>query len=123
LISLHVDRVEEVENVLTDVPRYSWPSTPGAATCRPWSAKPGDLAGIEDAYRGFLAGFAVCRAGATRRPGLVHAERGFPALDPALPAELLASPWRGTAVEILFRRHASWAAAAGTEWIRLNQNA
>jgi phenylacetic acid degradation operon negative regulatory protein len=117
-----VNRVEEVEKVLVDgaqifVAEHSGHGDLAAMVRQAW-----DLGSIESAYRGFLADFA---APDRRDPlaglvELVHAWRRFPALDPALPAELLPSPWSGTAAAALFRRrHAGWAAAAGTEWQRL----
>ncbi len=125
-ISPHVDRVDEVEKVLTGGAQIFVAEHAGHGDLPAMVRQAWDLGGIEDAYRGFLVRFA---APDPRDPlaglvELVHAWRRFPALDPALPAELLPAPWSGTAAAALFRRrHASWAAAAGAEWIRLNPDA
>jgi phenylacetic acid degradation operon negative regulatory protein len=51
----------------------------------------------------------------------VHAWRRFPALDPALPRELLPARWSGLEAARLFgERHRQWSAAAGEQWRRLN---
>jgi phenylacetic acid degradation operon negative regulatory protein len=51
----------------------------------------------------------------------VHAWRRFPAIDPALPRELLLAGWRGLEAARLFGcLHARWSAAAQAEWKRLN---
>jgi phenylacetic acid degradation operon negative regulatory protein len=56
-----------------------------------------------------------------RQIELVHAWRRFPALDPALPRELLPARWSGLAAARLFgQRHQQWSAAAGQQWRRLN---
>jgi phenylacetic acid degradation operon negative regulatory protein len=122
-ISPHVDRIDEVEKVLVDgaqifVSEHSGHGDLPAMVRQAWN-----LAGIEEAYRGFLAEFAAPdpRDPLARLVELVHAWRRFPALDPALPSELLPSPWSGTAAAALFRRrHAAWSAAAAAEWNRLN---
>ncbi|HST67046.1 MAG TPA: PaaX family transcriptional regulator C-terminal domain-containing protein [Mycobacteriales bacterium] len=122
-ISPHVDRVEEIEKVLVGGAQIFVAEHAGHGDLPAMVAQAWDLAGIEEAYRGFLAGFA---APDRRDPlaglvELVHAWRRFPALDPALPAELLPAHWSGVPAAALFRRrHASWTAAATTEWIRLN---
>ena len=121
-ISPHVGRVDEVE-VLTGGAQIFVAEHTGHGDLPAMVRQAWDLASIESAYRGFLADFA---APERRDPlaglvELVHAWRRFPALDPALPAELLPSSWSGTAAAALFRRrHASWAAAAGTDWAGLN---
>ena len=82
-----------------------------------------DLDAIEERYEAFLERFT--------RPGhrdpllatveLVHAWRRFPWIDPALPDELLPTPWSGAAAAKLFaRQHARWSAAARAEWQQLN---
>ena len=82
-----------------------------------------DLEGIEARYEAFLDRFS-----APGRPDpllatveLVHAWRRFPWIDPALPDELLPTPWSGAAAAKLFARlHVRWSAAARTEWQDLN---
>jgi phenylacetic acid degradation operon negative regulatory protein len=126
-ISPHADRVEEVEKVLVDgaqidgaqifAARHSGHGDLPAMVRQAW-----DLAGIEAEYRGFLAEFAAAgpRDPLARLVELVHAWRRFPALDPALPAELLPERWSGAAAAALFRRrHAAWSAAAGAQWAQL----
>ena len=121
-ISPHVDRIDEVEKVLVDgaqifVSEHSGHGDLPAMVRQAW-----DLAGIEEAYRGFLAEFAARdpRDPLARLVELVHAWRRFPALDPALPAELLPRRWSGATAAALFRhRHAAWAADAAAEWTRL----
>jgi len=82
-----------------------------------------DLDAIEARYEAFLERFSA--------PGrldpllatveLVHAWRRFPWIDPALPDELLPTPWSGAAAAKLFaRQHARWSAAARTQWQQLN---
>jgi len=56
-----------------------------------------------------------------RQIELVHAWRRFPALDPALPRELLPARWSGLKAAQLFAdRHQRWSATAKREWTRLN---
>ncbi|MGI8761480.1 MAG: PaaX family transcriptional regulator [Jatrophihabitantaceae bacterium] len=82
-----------------------------------------DLPALEQSYREFLAEFAPARTSdpLARLVELVHAWRRFPWIDPALPRELLPARWNGYRALALFRRrHASWSAAATSEWTRLN---
>ncbi len=52
---------------------------------------------------------------------LVHAWRRLPAIDPALPRELLPARWIGLRAASLFAdRHDRWGAEARIEWKRLN---
>ncbi|HEY7014220.1 MAG TPA: PaaX family transcriptional regulator C-terminal domain-containing protein, partial [Streptosporangiaceae bacterium] len=56
-----------------------------------------------------------------RQVELVHAWRRFPAIDPALPRELLPARWSGlTAAQLFADRHERWSADAQAEWKRLN---
>ncbi|MBO0803635.1 MAG: PaaX family transcriptional regulator [Nocardiopsaceae bacterium] len=82
-----------------------------------------DLSAIEAAYVGFNAEFSAAapRDVLTRQLELVHAWRRFPAIDPALPRELLPSKWSGaTAARLFTDRHERWLADARREWRRLN---
>jgi phenylacetic acid degradation operon negative regulatory protein len=94
---------------------------PGDATAMAGQAW--DLAAIEREYEQFLAAFGGpppddALAG---QIALVHAWRRFPAIDPALPRELLPQRWSGLAAARLFaQRHADQASAAQAEWNRLN---
>ena len=84
----------------------TWPRSSGSTSCSwPRSAGPAP----NDALAGQIA--------------LVHAWRRFPAIDPALPRELLPERWSGLAAAHLFaQRHAEQASGAHAEWNRLNQS-
>jgi phenylacetic acid degradation operon negative regulatory protein len=78
-----------------------------------------DLAGIEQRYEDFIAGFADPAAAdpLARLTELVHAWRQFPWIDPVLPATLLPEGWSGSRAAGLFaRRHAGWDAPAREQW-------
>ena len=82
-----------------------------------------DLNAIEAAYEEFCAEFraATPRDVLTRQLELVHAWRRFPAIDPALPRELLPAKWSGAKAATLFAdRHQQWLGDARREWKRLN---
>ncbi len=84
-----------------------------------------DLAEIEGRYGRFLIEFTP--TGGSRSAGplaqLVHAWRKFPAIDPALPRELLPGRWSGVRAADLFRnRHDDWAPAARAEWDRISDS-
>ena len=54
----------------------------------------------------------------------MHAWRQFPALDPALPAELLDHDWPGPDAATLFHRcHERWHRRAQAHWRRLCSSA
>ena len=59
-----------------------------------------------------------------RQLELVHAWRRFPALDPALPRELLPAPLDAARRrrELFADRHERWADDARREWKRLNSD-
>ena len=82
-----------------------------------------DLTAIEEQYEQFLDEFGdpAPEYPLTRQIELVHAWRRFPAVDPALPRELLPARWSGLAAARLFAdRHQQWSAEARQEWKRLN---
>ena len=82
-----------------------------------------DLDAIERQYERFIAEFSGAEPGdvLARQVELVHAWRRFPAIDPALPRELLPAGWRGLEAARLFGcLHERWSAAAQAEWKRLN---
>jgi phenylacetic acid degradation operon negative regulatory protein len=82
-----------------------------------------DLPSIEAAYTRFNAEFRAVTPPdvLTRQLELVHAWRRFPAIDPALPRELLPARWSGaTAAELFAERHERWTDDARREWKRLN---
>jgi phenylacetic acid degradation operon negative regulatory protein len=83
-----------------------------------------DLPEIEAEYEQFVDEFrapGVPGDVLLRQLELVHAWRRFPALDPALPRELLPPRWTGTrAAELFSDRHQRWMEDACREWKRLN---
>jgi phenylacetic acid degradation operon negative regulatory protein len=82
-----------------------------------------DLDAVERQYERFIAEFSGAELAdvLAGQVELVHAWRRFPAIDPALPRELLPAGWRGHEAARLFERlHARWSAAAQAEWKRLN---
>jgi phenylacetic acid degradation operon negative regulatory protein len=88
-----------------------------------------DLAAIEDQYEQFIEEFrGTAPSGSSvpvdvlaRQVELVHAWRRFPAIDPALPRELLPERWSGLEAAALFAdRHEQWSDEAQREWKRLN---
>lgn len=123
-ISAHVDRISEAQQILADagvladaqlfVAEHRGGGELGAMVRQAW-----ELDTIEAAYERFLAEFAVApaRDPLARVIELVHAWRRFPAIDPALPVELLPPGWSGVKAARLFeRRHATWAADAMAAW-------
>jgi phenylacetic acid degradation operon negative regulatory protein len=82
-----------------------------------------DLDAIEREYERFIGEFSRPGPGdpLARQVELVHAWRRFPAIDPALPAELLPDRWSGLEAARLFAdRHERWSAGAQLAWKRLN---
>lgn len=82
-----------------------------------------DLDAIERQYERFIAEFSGAEPDdvLARQVELVHAWRRFPAIDPALPRELLPARWRGLEAARLFADlRERWSAAAQAEWKRLN---
>ncbi len=98
----------------------------GLSDTRDMVAAAWDLPQIEAEYEQFVAEFrapAVPSDVLLRQLELVHAWRKFPALDPALPRELLPPRWTGNKAADLFSdRHARWADDARREWKRLNSD-
>ena len=95
----------------------------GLAEVQVMVAEAWDLGAIEEQYEAFLEEFraAVPADVLARQIELVHAWRRFPALDPALPRELLPARWSGLKAAQLFAdRHQRWSATAKREWTRLN---
>jgi phenylacetic acid degradation operon negative regulatory protein len=127
-ISPHPDRQAEAARVLHEAgiaedAHLFVASHTGLAELSRMVSTAWDLGAIEEQYEQFLAEFRA-RTPAdvlTRQLELVHAWRRFPAIDPALPRELLPGRWSGLTAATLFAdRHARWAAAAHREWQRLN---
>jgi phenylacetic acid degradation operon negative regulatory protein len=96
----------------------------GLSDTREMVAAAWDLPEIESEYEQFVAEFRAPGVPADvllRHLELVHSWRRFPALDPALPRELLPSRWMGTkAAELFLDRHERWLGDAQREWKRLN---
>jgi len=82
-----------------------------------------DLPAIEREYERFLTEFggpgpSDVLAG---QAALVHAWRRFPAIDPALPRDLLPARWSGLEAARRFADlHRQWSAEAQREWKRMN---
>jgi phenylacetic acid degradation operon negative regulatory protein len=137
-ISPHPDREAEAVRVLreagiADGAQVFTARRSGLGDERAMVATAWDLAGIEEQYEQFLDEFGHPSPGSatgpdagpeyplTRQIELVHAWRRFPAVDPALPRELLPARWSGLAAARLFAdRHQQWSAGARQEWQRLN---
>ena len=96
----------------------------GLANTRAMVASAWDLPEIEAEYEQFVDEFRAPAApgdALLRQLELVHAWRRFPALDPALPQELLPPRWTGTrAAELFSDRRERWLDDARREWKRLN---
>jgi phenylacetic acid degradation operon negative regulatory protein len=127
-LSPHTDRRAEVERALagaTALPdaQVFVGAHAGYGDLRTMVRQAWDLDAIEAGYEGFLDRFADRARGdaLTATVDLVHAWRRFPWVDPALPDELLPTPWSGAAAARLFARlHRRWSAAARAEWQVLN---
>jgi phenylacetic acid degradation operon negative regulatory protein len=81
-----------------------------------------DLAGIEREYERFLSEFGGPEPSdvLAAQVALVHAWRRFPAIDPALPRDLLPARWSGLEAARRFADlHGRWSAGARREWQRL----
>jgi phenylacetic acid degradation operon negative regulatory protein len=128
-ISPHPDREDEAISVLREagvaadahvfVARRS-----GLADVQVMVAAAWDLGALEEQYEGFLEEFGATAPAdvLARQVELVHAWRRFPALDPALPRELLPARWSGLEAADLFAdRHERWSGPARQEWKRLNE--
>jgi phenylacetic acid degradation operon negative regulatory protein len=127
-ISPHPDREAEATRVLRDAgmgdEAHIFVATrSGLADTRVMVSSAWDLAAIEDLYEQFIEDFRprVPEDVLARQIELVHAWRRFPAVDPALPRELLPVRWSGLKAATLFAdRHQRWSADALKEWVRLN---
>jgi phenylacetic acid degradation operon negative regulatory protein len=128
-ISPHVAREQEATRVLREAgvaggAQVFVARRTGLSGTREMVAAAWDLPEIEAEYEQFVAEFrspGVPSDVLLRQLELVHAWRRFPALDPALPRELLPPRWTGTkAAELFFDRHERWQADARREWKRLN---
>jgi phenylacetic acid degradation operon negative regulatory protein len=126
-ISTHPEREAEVTQVLREAglagDAHLFVGTrSGLVDVRAMVSAAWDLAAIEQQYEKFIDDFG--RPGRTdalaRQIELVHAWRRFPAIDPALPRELLPARWSGlTAAGLFADLHHRWAPEAQAEWQRL----
>jgi phenylacetic acid degradation operon negative regulatory protein len=127
-ISTHPDRQAEVAAVLRDAgiagDAHLFTATrSGLADVRAMVSAAWDLAAVEQSYERFIAEFSGRGSGdvLASQIELVHAWRRFPAIDPALPCELLPARWSGLKAARLFAdRHRRWSAGAQAEWTALN---
>ncbi len=130
-ISPHRDRQDEVARVLAEAgvaeeAHMFLARRTGVVEVARMVSTAWDLAAIELQYERFLAEFGS-RSPAdvlASQVALVHAWRRFPAIDPALPRQLLPRRWSGlTAARLFADRHRRWAPEAQLEWQRLNEAA
>ncbi len=127
-ISTHPEREAEVTQVLreagiADDAHLFVATRSGLADVRAMVSAAWDLAAIERDYEQFIDEFGNHGRGdaLARQVEPVHAWRRFPAIDPALPRELLPARWSGLRAARLFAdRHEHWSAEARIEWKRLN---
>jgi phenylacetic acid degradation operon negative regulatory protein len=127
-ISPHPDREAEATRALReagagDDAHIFVATRRGVAEVRDMVAAAWDLAAVEEQYEQFIAEFQapVPSDVLARLMELVHAWRKFPALDPALPRELLPPRWNGSQAAGLFtERREQWSPDACREWKRLN---
>jgi phenylacetic acid degradation operon negative regulatory protein len=130
-ISPHAAREQEATRVLREAgvaedAHVFVAKRTGLSDTREMVAAAWDLPEIETEYEQFVAEFrtpSVPSDVLLRQLELVHAWRKFPALDPALPRELLPPRWMGNKAADLFSdRHTRWADDARREWKRLNSD-
>ena len=128
-ISPHAVREQEAMRVLREAGVASGAHVfvarrTGLSETRDMVAAAWNLPEIEAEYEQFVNEFrstSVPKDVLLRQLELVHAWRRFPALDPALPRELLPPRWTGTrAAELFSDRHERWQGDACREWKRLN---
>jgi len=127
-ITPHPDREAEATQALhdaavTESAHVFLAARAGLGDVRAMVREAWDLEAIDAEYGRFLDAFGTASRDhvLARQVALVHAWRRFPAIDPALPRELLPPQWSGVEAAALFaRRHAEWASAAAAEWSALN---
>jgi phenylacetic acid degradation operon negative regulatory protein len=126
-ISTHPDRAKEAERVLDeagvrDDAQIFVADHHGGGSLATMVRAAWDLDAIEARYEEFLDDFGRQPPSdpLVRVVQLVHAWRRFPLIDPALPRDLLPTPWSGARAATLFaRQHDRWTAGAQAEWRRL----
>lgn len=129
-VSPHPDRLTEAEKVLADAgvadAQIFLGTHTGGHDLASMVRQAWDLDQVEQRYERFLTKFVrpSNRDPLTCIVELVHAWRRFPALDPALPRDLLPAQWSGVKAAKLFeRQHAKLAAEATDEWRRISSEA
>jgi phenylacetic acid degradation operon negative regulatory protein len=128
-ISTHPEREGEVVQVLREAglarDAHLFVGTrSGIEDVRAMVSAAWDLAAIERLYEQFIGEFSDRGQEdvLTRQIELVHAWRRFPAIDPALPRELLPARWSGlTAARLFGDLHERWGPEAQMEWKRLSE--
>jgi phenylacetic acid degradation operon negative regulatory protein len=126
-ISAHPEREAEAAHVLRDAgldgDAHLFVATrSGLAGADAMVRAAWDLGAIEREYERFLAEFAGPEPSdvLAGQVALVHAWRRFPAIDPALPRDLLPARWSGLEAARRFADlHGRWSAGAQREWQRL----
>jgi phenylacetic acid degradation operon negative regulatory protein len=130
-ISPHAAREQEAVRVLreagvADDAHVFVARRTGLSDTRAMVAAAWDLPNLEAQYEHFIAEFRPPGIPADvllRQLELVHAWRRFPALDPALPRDLLPPRWTGSkAAELFADRRERWMGEARREWLRLNNS-
>ncbi|MGI8665050.1 MAG: PaaX family transcriptional regulator [Jatrophihabitans sp.] len=126
-VSTHLDRLAEVQQVLAEAgvsdAQIFIGEHAGGGKLAEMVHQAWDLDAVQRRHQDFIEEFR--RQGGrdrlARLTELVHAWRRFPALDPALPEQLLPHPWSGATAARLFRRqHEAWTPAATAEWAGLD---
>lgn len=129
-ISPHASREAEAIKVLKDAGVIAGAHVfvgerTGLGDIRSMVAEAWNLPAIDAEYEQFNAEFRAQtpKDVLVRQLELVHAWRRFPAVDPALPMELLPQRWAGVkAARIFADRREQWMADALREWKRLNSD-
>ena len=108
---------------------FSASAVAGAATPAEVVALAWDLDTAAAAHEAFIATYDGARPADDReafalRTRMAHEWRELLSVDPSLPAELLPPDWAGTRARAVFqRRFGEWAAAAGSYYTRLSDEA
>ena len=129
-ISPHAEREREAVRVLQDAgvadgAHVFVGQRTGLGDVKSMVAEAWNLPAIDAEYEQFNAEFRAQtpKDVLVRQLELVHTWRRFPAIDPALPRELLPRRWAGAkAARIFADRREQWASDARREWKRLNSD-
>jgi phenylacetic acid degradation operon negative regulatory protein len=122
-LSTHADRLPEAERALADAgvldDAQIFFATYATGQLDRMVRQAWDLTAIESDYQQFIDEFStdVGEDALGRLIELVHAWRRFPWTDPALPSQLLPTPWSGaSAAELFARRREEWGPSAREQW-------